>query len=236
MDYTDVPTFDRNAKTAFLSLAKEAEHIMQQKFKLTGMEKTKGRFLDIGCSEGVYIHAMKTLGWDAYGLEVDRAKIERAKERSLNLYHFSDHGLLDKQSMDFIIVRHVIEHVPDFMAMLEIAVTLLSPSGILCIETPNQASFKSYLVRRKIRQGCNLAHIYPPTHIHGFEPKTLTLIGTKLGLLASKCITYSPADKRWTFKSLYTRTGFIPLVHKITSSISLGENIAVFYRKKSKTT
>jgi 2-polyprenyl-3-methyl-5-hydroxy-6-metoxy-1,4-benzoquinol methylase len=230
MEYNDTPTFDADSETAFFSLAKEAECIMKYKIKLAKIRAGGKVFLDIGCSEGVYVYAMQVLGWDAYGLEVDSAKIKRAKERSLNVQPVGNNSF-DKQSIDFILIRHVIEHDPSFMAMLEQAVMLLNPDGLLCIETPNQASFKSYLVRRRVTAGRFLAHLYPPHHINAFEPKTLKLIGAKLGLSLMKINTYSPADKNWVFASLYTKTGLIPAVHKMTAMINLGENIAAFFTK-----
>lgn len=51
---------------------------------------------------------------------------------------------------DVIMLRHSIEHISNFMEILNKCSRLLDKEGILCIETPNQGSFKSIVTKNKI--------------------------------------------------------------------------------------
>lgn len=187
--------------------------------------------LDVGCSEGVYVAACSELGWDAYGLEIDKAKVERAAKRGLQVTQ-PDYENWQPEYFDFIMFRHVVEHIPDFMDTLDKIIPLLKIGGILCIETPNQAALSCYLRGRKIRHGRFLGHLYPPTHINAFTPATHRMIGRKWQMSIVRQSTYSPADPAWTFSSLYKKRGIVPLVHSISAKIGFGENLSTFFKKE----
>lgn len=128
-------------------------------------------------------------------------------------------------------LRHSLEHIPNFMDILRRTLPLLKDDGILCIETPNQKSLKCALVGKRIRGNRYLGHLYPPTHIHAFSLRTYQAVGKALGLTMLRHITYSPADPNWVYTSLYTRRGLIPMIHRFSAQAGMGENIAVFFRK-----
>src|SRR5260370_28572142 len=72
MEYNDAPTFDYDPSLDWATVVGEATRIMREKFRLAG--RTCGRFLDVGCSEGVYVAASSQLGWQPAGVEIDRPK------------------------------------------------------------------------------------------------------------------------------------------------------------------
>ena len=39
-----------------------------------------GRILDVGCNNGLYLHLLKNLGWQVWGVEIDRNACKLAKE------------------------------------------------------------------------------------------------------------------------------------------------------------
>ena len=129
-DYIDAGTYDYNADTSFHSLAEEARCIMINKLEAAGRQEG-GVFLDVGCSEGVYVYAMQSLGWEAYGFEIDAAKVERARAKQLSVMHPSDSPFMGPGGVDFILIRHTIEHIPDFMTVLRTAAQLLAEEGVL---------------------------------------------------------------------------------------------------------
>lgn len=224
-DYTDAPMFDEHADQSWDSLVNEAKVIMKHKFEMAGIKP--GRFLDVGCSEGVYVSACSQLGWESIGYEVDSVKVSRAKSKGFDVMG-PDDFFIEESSVDFILIRHVLEHVPDFIELTKGFSKYLKKDGILCVEFPNQASLNSLLTRSKIKNGRFLGHVYPPTHIHGFEPKTLSYMSSEIGMKCKKVITYSPSDPTWSIASQYHKRGFIPMVHNLTSRFGFGENLAAF--------
>ncbi len=200
---------------------------MAKKFRLAG--KIGGRFLDVGCSEGVYVAAAAQLGWEATGSEIDPAKIRRAEARGLDVRHMDFSDCHFRQGFDFILLRHVIEHVAEFVEFVRATSFLLQPDGVLCVECPNQASIDARLHRRTLREGRFLGNLYPPSHIHAFEPRTLYKLGGKLGLRCQLLMTYSRSDRDWFLPPFYEGSGVKALAQVLAASCRLGGNLAVFY-------
>ncbi len=234
-DYNDTPTYDENANNDWDAWVNTVKKIMQYKFRLTDKLKA-GRFLDVGCSEGVYVAACESMGWEAIGYEIDSTKVDRAQSKGLNVRGPNDFHL-DESSVDFILLRHVIEHVPNFLELITFSSRYLKIDGIMCIEIPNQAGIIAQFLRRSIREGNYLGHVYPPKHVHAFEPKTLYYVAARVDMKCEKVYTYSPADPKWSVSvdSKYKNIGsFLRLAHWVLSKIGYGENIVAFFKQGSR--
>jgi 2-polyprenyl-3-methyl-5-hydroxy-6-metoxy-1,4-benzoquinol methylase len=225
-DYTDAPTFDAGHAAHWADMKNEAIQIMTHKFALFPNLKVN-KFLDVGCSEGVYVAACDALGVEAHGVEVDTVKVDRAVKRGLRVCVPEDFN--DAGTFDFVLIRHVIEHVPDFFQLTSLALRYLKPNGILCIETPNQAGLKTLTVRHKVVDDRYVGHLYPPTHLNAFEKQTYRNLAKRFGRPLIKLTTYSPSDPRWVFTSQYHRTGLVPKLQALSAKIGFGENLAAFY-------
>ncbi len=68
---------------------------------------------------------------------------------------------------DAVVMSHVIEHVPDPVALLRHAAAILPPGGILVAITPNVSSIS----HRRFRD--SWLALDPPRHLHLFSPDTL---------------------------------------------------------------
>jgi SAM-dependent methyltransferase len=93
------------------------------------------RFLDIGAGMGFSLEVARRRGWTAGGLEPNRALVEHARQRKLDVQC----GYLDdsrRGQHDFILVDNVLEHVPDPAAFLRNARRLLSPQGLMLVAVP----------------------------------------------------------------------------------------------------
>lgn len=139
--YDDEPAFlgedgDRNG------LVLEAYSIMNHKIGLINqlltknglprLSANKGRFLDIGCSEGLYVEAAQRMGFESYGFEVDSKKVRRASQKGLSV-QMPNYNNFSQNSFDFIMSRHVLEHIPDFEEVLKAGMDLLKTGGgVLC--------------------------------------------------------------------------------------------------------
>lgn len=99
-----------------------------------------GRFLDIGCSGGFMAEAMRRQGFEAHGLDLDRAAIRWAAEHwpACRFYNepvdrFLARGLV----FDAIYCSEVIEHVPDMHGFVGAMAKLLRPGGKAFVTTPD---------------------------------------------------------------------------------------------------
>jgi 2-polyprenyl-3-methyl-5-hydroxy-6-metoxy-1,4-benzoquinol methylase len=97
-----------------------------------------GRLLDIGCGTGDFVHHMATLGWKTEGIDTDSRAVQICKNRNLNVKV----GLLEEQNypndyFDAIVLKHVIEHVPNPIDLLIQCRRILKPGGKILLLTPN---------------------------------------------------------------------------------------------------
>jgi 2-polyprenyl-3-methyl-5-hydroxy-6-metoxy-1,4-benzoquinol methylase len=124
----------------------------------------KGRVLEVGCYVGVFLQSLKQEGWDVTGVELDTRAVEFARK------HF-DLTILNKplesldtasshDNFDVVTMLHLIEHLDDPASTLAVAFRVLTPGGILVIETPTYDSLLFKLLGRRERSlSCN-GHIF----------------------------------------------------------------------------
>lgn len=99
------------------------------------------RLLEIGCGNGEFLASMKALGWDVYGCDIDKTKVNHICN-SLGLHHKVFCGDVTDQKFpseyfDAVVMWHVIEHLYDPFKILRHVHKLLSADGKIVIGTPN---------------------------------------------------------------------------------------------------
>jgi 2-polyprenyl-3-methyl-5-hydroxy-6-metoxy-1,4-benzoquinol methylase len=209
----------------------QTKRIMERKFQLVGMKK--GHFLDIGCSEGAYVAASAALGWTSSGIEIDSVKVNKGKSRNLDLHQIdilSNDNNFSKY--DFVMLRHVIEHIPEFVLFTSNAAQFVAPGGVLWIECPNQSALSLLIKRRNVKDNRFLGALYPPTHIHAFESKALLKLGKPISLKMEMLITYAPSDQRWFPPYQYNGSWYKKIFHSLAAKIGAGDNICIVFRKE----
>lgn len=95
------------------------------------------RVLDVGCGNGVYLLRMRSLGFEAHGIDVDPAAVEEAQAAGLDVRRGGLADLDGAERFDAITLGHVIEHLPDPLDALRRARELLAPGGMVWVATPN---------------------------------------------------------------------------------------------------
>jgi 2-polyprenyl-3-methyl-5-hydroxy-6-metoxy-1,4-benzoquinol methylase len=137
------------------------------------------RLLDIGCSNGAYLAAMREKGWDVEGMESDGDAVKYARNsRHLKVTQGDVENTLGEvagNSFDVVTMWHVLEHAFDPAAALKQIHRVLKPGGVLMLEVPNYASplvslFKRYWFPMEI-----------PRHLYQFTPATLKTMLSKAG-------------------------------------------------------
>lgn len=223
VNYNDYTTFDANLEM-FDSMVDNAVHILKHKFNILG--KTPSSFIDIGCSEGVFVKAFNVISTgDVLGIEVSRKKILRAKERGLNVTDYEN----ATGKYEFILLRHVVEHIPNSGDYINsIADRFLAPNGVICIETPNNDHLGAIKRKNTITNGNYCRELYPPSHICGYTAKAFKVFAKRNGFNILKMTSYGESDD-WCYPSKGKKDS---TKENIRNKMNLSLNLAVFLVRK----
>lgn len=102
--------------------------------------------LDVGCGGGLLTESLARAGAAATGIDLSPAALEQAREhargQSLDIeYLEQDAGALAEQragAFGVVTCMELLEHVPDFPALLDDCARLLRPGGALFVSTLNR--------------------------------------------------------------------------------------------------
>lgn len=135
------------------------------------------RLLEVGCGGGKLLGRMQSFGWQVTGTDFDENAVAAAQSHAIDVRL----GTLAEQnfapaSFDAIVLKHVIEHVPEPVAELTLCNSLLKPGGKLIVLTPNMAG------RGHKRWARYWRGLEPPRHLQIFTPQALTTAITDSGL------------------------------------------------------
>lgn len=142
-----------------------------------------GKILDVGCGTGDTLVLLKKLGWDTYGIDMDKNALSIGRKRGLNnlkLGTYKDLAKYPDNYFDAIRLYHVIEHLDDPALCLRLIRKKLKKKGELIMGTPNMEStisklFKSYWY-----------NLDSPRHFFLFSPNTLGQLVEKEGFIIKK--------------------------------------------------
>ena len=129
-----------------------------------------GALLDIGCATGSLLALARERGWRVTGIELDTNLASEAAVAlgASNVHTGTLAGVtLPPQSFDVIVMRSVLEHLPDPRVELDRVRKLLRPGGLLFLLVPNIESLESALYKSK------WFALTPGDHLWFFSPATL---------------------------------------------------------------
>lgn len=153
------------------------------------------RVLDVGCGSGVLLARMKSLGWDAEGVEIDPGGVAAARARGVRVHagQLADAKFPDNH-FDAVHSAHVIEHLYDPVALLGECFRILKPGGKLVIITPNTGSWGHQ------KFGSAWLNLDPPRHLILFNAQTLRAAATKHGFVIERLD--STVRSAWVYGAL----------------------------------
>lgn len=167
----------------------------------------RGTLLDVGCGNGGFLVNMKSLGWNAQGVEFDPAAARHAAEWS-GAKVFA--GMLEDAkfpdaSFDAITLHHVIEHLHDPARTLRECRRILKPGGELHMLTPNAAS----LAHRIFRE--NWRGLEVPRHLQIYSVEAMRRQMEQAGFkIQSLRTTARSAILLWNVSAVLTREARLP--------------------------
>jgi 2-polyprenyl-3-methyl-5-hydroxy-6-metoxy-1,4-benzoquinol methylase len=197
--------------------------------------KSTGKFLDVGCATGFFIHGIQQHSpWEVYGTDFGASAVQFARAKlgldvqwgNLVDVHFSSNYF------DYVHVNNVLEHVLSPLELLQECHRVIKPDGILHLSVPN-----GFVDSRDLLAFYNEEH-QPARSKHGhiffFQKHTLLYLFDKVGFEITKKQTYGwkrglrsigklPKKRNW-------KTGYYPCTSPEPSRHE--EDINIRERKK----
>lgn len=175
----------------------------------------KGKFLELGVGSGSTLSLFSRWGWHAEGLDFDPQAVGNAISKGLTVHQGDIFSQKFKDnSFDAIFSSHVLEHVPDPLAVLKKSFDILKSEGIFVAVTPN----------KKSRLHCFFKHNWlpldPPRHLYIFSPNSLESLARQAGFRSIEIKS-----------SNYSAAGVFVLSYKISKfgKADLGDRSAIRY-------
>lgn len=121
-----------------------------------------GRMVEVGSGLGYLLRSFKDDGWDVLGIDPWRALPEHTQEiHGIETIPATlEQAALPDNSVDVVILLHVIEHVPDPVETLSEIHRVLKPGGHLVMETPRYDTLMFKLLGKRERSLRCDGHIY----------------------------------------------------------------------------
>ena len=105
----------------------------------------EGRLLDIGCGNGIFIKEAEKIGFEVWGIDLDKKSIKVAKEKwrlknvfNMSLEDFYEYAKQNDLKFDVITFFEVLEHQDNPKRFIEIVKNLLKPGGYIAGSVPNK--------------------------------------------------------------------------------------------------
>lgn len=177
---------------------------LESRMTLQGVKENLGRIkdpvvLELGCGEGFLVQEAVEQGYDMTGIDFSSFGVEKWNPSVLkncsfgNVYHFMDKALESEKKYDVCILRNVLEHVIDPVALLKQIFDVLSDDGIALITVPNDYSDLQHLAMDKklIDREFWFA---PPDHLHYFNTKNIIPFFEENGFSVIDMFSSFPVD------------------------------------------
>jgi glycosyltransferase involved in cell wall biosynthesis/2-polyprenyl-3-methyl-5-hydroxy-6-metoxy-1,4-benzoquinol methylase len=106
-----------------------------------------GRTLELGSGHGAFVAILRSVGYEAVGLELSPWVVEFARttfQIPMLLGPLEKQGEIEAQSLDLVILMDVLEHLPSPLETVSRCLDLLKPDGLLVIQTPCLPEGKTY--------------------------------------------------------------------------------------------
>ena len=138
-----------------------------------------GRILDIGCNTGLYLYMLKNIGWEVFGMDLDKKACDTARSLGIEVFAgFLKDAPYQDRFFDFVRFSHVIEHVDSPRELMQDVSRILKKDGRAYVAFPNQRSFAFYAFKH-IWQGRG-------SHQYAFSRKTFAALCEKTGFKIDK--------------------------------------------------
>ena len=150
-------------------------YYLQLRKRIEARVSRPGKILDVGCSGGWFLEAMR--GWECHGCEIAPADAALARRRFPDAIFT---GTLEDYPeaanyFDVIAMQDVFDHCPDPLAVLQKCRRMLKDGGLLVLKVHNISCLYARIA------GARFYAVIPPSHLFYYDRRTLELAAAKSG-------------------------------------------------------
>ncbi|MFA6216184.1 MAG: glycosyltransferase [Candidatus Omnitrophota bacterium] len=148
--------------------------------QLNSVVSKKGKLLDVGCGDGLFLETARNAGWRVFGTEFSSYAVSYIKEKYGIKVFQGDITAYESSGNEFdaVTLWHVLEHTKDPAAVMKKIHSLLKDTGVLILAVPNLDNWFSQGVYRLVK-GKN-QHLFSPLdrelHLNFFKKETLVAL------------------------------------------------------------
>ena len=135
-----------------------------------------GRWLDVGCANGVFVREAAAQGVEAAGVELSQVAVDQSVAMGLKVHCGDIASLPIEESFDCITGFDILEHVLDPKSFLDDLVARLRPGGHIALTLPDKASLFARLM------GKRWWFFIPEEHLHYFDQSLMMKLFEAAGL------------------------------------------------------
>lgn len=150
--------------------------------------------LDVGCGNGLYLHAGTVLGLRVVGTEVDAAAAGVALGNGLPVKTGRLEEIDIPGHFDFVHIRMVLHLCPNPLSLLQSAVEKLGRRGVVYVDAHHQDGLFSRLRRVFDRSQRRYGQLMYPSHCVAFTNRAFAVLLKRSGLTPLRVLTYSAGD------------------------------------------
>ena len=152
----------------------------------------RGKLLDVGSAEGLFLELAKADGWEVAGTEISAFAAGYGKDTlGLNIFHgeLADAAFPDK-AFDAVTLWHVLEHTTGPLSVLREIRRIVKDDGILILALPNLDNKVMQIAYRLVKGKARL--LFSPEdrelHLYHFNKETIQKALEKTGFEVVKTI------------------------------------------------
>jgi len=197
---------------------KHTENYLIPYFKNNLPNFNKFNIIEVGCAEGGGLKVLNDFGLKVTGIEISPNRVRTAKEKNpeltIHTMDITDSSIVSKlEKYDLIILRDVIEHVPDRISAFNVIYELLKEGGFLYITFPPKYSgFAGHQQNgRSIMKRLPFIHILPDFLIRSFG----RIVNEKPKLIEDIIKNFKDGLSIRAFEKYYSRHGLQPVVKEL---------------------
>jgi len=182
------------------------------------------RLLDIGFGSGTIMEVASKQNWDAFGTEVSKPAIDKAKQLGFEVFHgeLSEAEYPDNY-FDVVAASEILEHLHEPQVLLNEVARILRPGGLFWATTPFAKGLSYRLV------GIEWSVVSPPEHIQLFSRKGMYEMLSKSGfsLVELKTYGFNPMEVMNKYKSKFSqKRGVSSEFNRLETGYQLNESLS----------
>lgn len=159
---------------------------------LNNLSIRKGRLLDVGCGEGLFLHLAQKDGWETKGIEISSHAVSYGRENfGLDIIkgELPEAGF-PADTFDAVTMWHVLEHTVNPYVVLKETRRVIKDDGVFILAVPNLNNIISQKAYRIIKG--KRMHLFDikdrELHLYHFNVETIKMILERTGFRVHKII------------------------------------------------